>query len=96
MLSCASSLRPEQLTVHVPPHFSGALRINTCVPDAPVGEITVDDQGLGKTGLCPDVDHTVEIKVIASDRQYRIASANIHIDRTGDGFATSIQAQLPK
>jgi hypothetical protein len=96
MLSCASSLRPDQLTVHIPHHFSGTLHVSTCVAGEPSAEITVDERGLGKTALCPSVDHTVEIEVMASDRQYRIAAANVHIDRTGDGIATSIAAQIPQ
>jgi hypothetical protein len=96
MLSCASSLRPDPLTVHVPGQFSGTLHVSTCVSSAPAGEITVDDRGLGKTALCPAVDRTVEIEVIASDRQYRLAAADVRIERTGDGIATSIEASLPK
>ena len=94
MLSCASSLRADQLTVHCSPHFSGTLHVSTCVSGAPAGEITVDDQGLGKTALCPGVDHTVEIQVLTNDRQYKLAAAEVHIERTGDGIATSIEARL--
>jgi hypothetical protein len=96
MLSCASSLRPDHLTVHCPRHFSGTVHVNTCVSGAPMEEITVDDQGLGKTALCPGVDHTIEIEVIANDRQYRFAPPDVHIERTGDGIATSIEARLPQ
>ena len=96
MLSCASSMRPDPLIVHVPDHFSGTLHVSTCISGAPAGEITVDDHGLGKTSLCPAINRTVEIEVIASDRQYRLAAADVRIERTGDGIATSIEAHLPQ
>jgi hypothetical protein len=96
MLSCASSSQPDQLIVHVPDHFSGTLHIQTCVRGAPAGEITVDSQGLGKTVLCPASDHTVEIEVRASDRHFKLVRPEVQIRRTGDGLATSIEAQLPQ
>ena len=89
-------MRPDPLIVHVPDHFSGTLRVSTCISGAPAGEITVDDHGLGKTSLCPATNRTVEIEVIASDRQYRLAAADVRIERTGDGIATSIEAHLPQ
>jgi hypothetical protein len=89
-------MRPDPLTVHVPDHFSGTIHVSTCISGAPAEEITVDDHGLGKTALCPAIDRTLEIKVIASDRQYRLAAADVRIERTGDGIATSIAAHLPQ
>jgi len=96
MLSCASSSQPDQLIVHVPDHFSGMLHIQTCVHGAPGGEITVDSEGLGKTVLCPASDHTVEIEVVASDRHFKLIAPEVQVLRTGDGLATSIEAQLPQ
>jgi hypothetical protein len=96
MLSCASSSQPDQLIVHIPDHFSGNLHIETCVNGTPGSEITVDERGSGKTVLCPASDHTVELKVVASDRQYKLAAPDVQIRRTGDGLATSIEAKLPQ
>jgi len=96
MLSCASSSQLDQLIVHVPDHFSGMLHIQTCVNGTPAGEITVDSQGLGKTVLCPASDHSVEIEVVASDRHFKLTAPEVQVRRTGDGLATSIEAQLPQ
>jgi hypothetical protein len=96
MLSCGASLQPDQLTVHVPKMFSGNMHVSTCVAGAPAGEVTLDEQGLGKTSLCPAVNHTVEIEVIRTDRRYKLNSAEVRILRTGDGISTSLEAQLPQ
>ncbi|MGB2636232.1 MAG: hypothetical protein WAM58_20045 [Candidatus Acidiferrum sp.] len=96
MLSCASSSHPDQLTVRIPEHFAGtSLHIDTCVTGAPAGEVKVDDRGLGKTPLCPASDHTVEIEVVGGGH-YKLVAPEVQIRRTGDGIATSIEAQLPR
>jgi hypothetical protein len=56
----------------------------------------VNEQGLGKTSLCPAVDHAVEIEVVEDNRHYKLIPPDVHIQRTGDGIATSIEAQLPR
>ena len=96
MLSCGASMHSDQLTLHVPGHFSGTMHVTTCVPGAPTGEITLDEQGVGKTSFCPAVNHTVELEVIRIDRRYRLNSSEVRILRTGDGISTSIEAQLPQ
>jgi hypothetical protein len=95
MLSCASSSQPDQLKVHVPQHCSG-VHVATCVSGAPSVDVTVDEQGVGKTSLCPGANHTVEIEVVGDNRHYKLMSPEVHIQRTGDGIATSIEAQLPE
>jgi hypothetical protein len=96
MLSCASSSHPDQLKVHVPEQFSGTIHVDTCTKGTPSGEVTVDAKGLGKTSLCPAPDHSVEIEVIRADREYKISAPEVHIQRTGDGIATSIEVHLPQ
>jgi hypothetical protein len=96
MLSCGASLHPDQLTVRAPKMFSGAMHVSTCVAGAPAGEVTLDEQGQGKTSLCPGVDHSVELEVIRTDRRYKLNSTEVHILRAGDGISTSIEAQLPQ
>jgi hypothetical protein len=96
MLSCGASLHPDRLTVRVPNHFSGSMRVSACVAGAPAGEVTLDEQGLGKTSLCPAVNHSVEIEVIRIDGHFKINSSQVRILRTGDGISTSIEAQLPQ
>ena len=56
----------------------------------------MNEQGLGKTSLCPGANHTVEIEVVGDNRHYKLMSPEVHIQRTGDGIATSIEAQLPE
>lgn len=94
LLSCGSSLGPAQLTVHLPEHYNGPLHINACMPKAPDKEITVDAQGVGATSVCPDSNTGVELQIIQNDRQYKITEKEVHILRTGDGIATSIEAQV--
>lgn len=64
------------------------------MPQAPAKEITVDTQGLAATSVCPDSNTRVELHIIQNDRQYLIPEKEVHILRTGDGIATSIDAQL--
>jgi hypothetical protein len=97
MLSCASSSHPDQLKVHVPEQFSGIIHVDTCAKGTPSGEeVTVDAKGLGKTSLCPAADHSVEIEVVRANREYKISSSEVQIQRTGDSIATSIEAHLPQ
>jgi hypothetical protein len=96
MLSCGSSAHPDRLTVRLPPHFSGSLHVTTCIPNAPAEDIPVDDRGLGQTSLCPDSSHSIELEVIAEGRHIRVAVPQAQIHRTGDGIATSIDAQFPQ
>jgi hypothetical protein len=95
MLSCASSAAPDRLTVHVSGNASlSILHIDTCVSSAPASEIYLDENGKGKTSLCPDASRVVELEVVAADRHYRVAPPQVQIQRTGDGIATSIEAKL--
>lgn len=95
MFSCAWSTHPDQLTVHVPPQCPKRLHVVTCVPGAPQADVNVDEQGMGKTSLCPATDHPVQLEVIRIDRHYTLAAPAVHVQRTGDGLATSIEAELP-
>jgi hypothetical protein len=95
MLSCASSSQPDHLKVHVPQRCPG-VHVATCVSGAPSADVTVNEKGVGKTSLCPAVDHTVELEVVGDNRHYKLMSPEVHIQRTGDGIATSIEAQLPE
>jgi hypothetical protein len=82
------------MTAHVPAHFSGKIHIVTCAGNASMTEVSVDEKGEGKTALCPAVDRTVEIEVIGGDRRLKLAASEVHISRTGDGIATSIEGQI--
>jgi hypothetical protein len=94
MFSCASNSRPEQLTIHVPPHFSGTAHINTCMAGAASNEITLDAKGEGQTSLCPARGHRVEVEVIANDRHQRFVDSELNLQRTGDGIPTSIEFHI--
>ena len=95
MLSCAWSSHPDELTVRDPGHFQGMVHVDTCVSGAPARDITLDAKGMGKTSLCPAADHTVEIDLIEEGRHYKIAANRVHVQRTGDGIATSLEVKLP-
>jgi hypothetical protein len=95
MLSCASSAAPERLTVHASATVNlVVLHIDTCVSGASASEVYLDEKGRGKTSLCPDAGHTVELEVIEASRSYRVAPRQVQIQRTGDGIATSVEAKL--
>jgi len=94
MLSCASKTEPDHLTVHAPSHFAGNLHVDTCVNGAPAADITVDQNGTGKTSLCPAVDHQVEIEVMEDQQHYKLVARDVRIRRTGDGLATSLEVQF--
>jgi len=96
MLSCASSSRPEQLIIHVPSRFAGKIHLDTCISGAPAVDVSVDSSGLGKTSLCPAANHSVELQIIVPDRKYNLSASEVHILRTGDGLATSIEAECRK
>jgi hypothetical protein len=95
MLSCAWSSHPDELTVRDAAHFQGMVHVDTCVSGAPSQDITLDAKGMGKTSLCPAADHTVEIDLVEDGRHYKIAANQVHIQRTGDGMATSLEVKLP-
>ena len=61
-----------------------------------MGEVTLDEQGLGKTSLCPAVNHSVELEIIRIDRRYKLNSSEVRILRTGDGISIGIEAKLPQ
>jgi hypothetical protein len=94
MLSCASSTRPEQLTLRCKSHPS-AVHVDTCISGASSSEVTLDDHGLGKTSLCPGAGQKVEIEIYETDQHFKLVEPEVRVQRTGDGMATSIEAKLP-
>jgi hypothetical protein len=96
MLSCASSSRPDQVRVHARNHISGRLYLDVCVNGASANDVNVDEHGVGRTSLCPSVDHTVEIEVYEDNQHFKLAQLEVKIQRSGDGMATSIEAKLPE
>lgn len=96
MLSCGFSSPPDRLIVHVPARCQSAvLHVDTCLSGAPSNDVYLDEHGIGKTSLCPAGNHSVELEVIEDNRHYRVSSDQVHVGRTGDGIATSVEAQLP-
>jgi hypothetical protein len=94
MLSCASSHPPKRFTVRVAAGFSGTVHVNTCVQSAPATDLTIDNQGVGATSVCPSPDATVELTVLRGDQKYILATPDISISRTGDGIPTSLRAEI--
>ena len=93
MLSCASSQPTRRIAVHVSPDFLGTLRISTCVSSAGT-EISADEQGMGSTSICPSQNTNVEVTVIRGNQQIAIDPQDVSVSRTGDGFPTTIKAEV--
>jgi hypothetical protein len=95
MLSCGSSTPPDRLTIHLTAHHSAPLvHVDACVSGAPAPEVYIDEHGLGKTSVCPAANHNVEVDIVDGDRRYRLTAEKVQVRRTGDGLATSVEAQL--
>jgi hypothetical protein len=94
LLSCASSQPSQQVRVHVTPGFSGTIHLAACVSSAPATDISTGPGGTADTSVCPRTDGIVAIVVVKGDRESTVAPEDISISRTGDGIATSINAQV--
>jgi hypothetical protein len=94
LVSCAEKKAPRQIHVEVPAAFSGDVRITPCMKRAPADNLHADDFGLAETSMCPQRGDEVEMLVSRAGRVTRIAPADIHVNRTGDGIAVSITGHV--
>jgi hypothetical protein len=65
-----------------------------CVNGASGNEVLLDENGKGKTALCPAADDRVEIEVVGSDHDRKLGAEEVRIQRAGDGMATSVEANV--
>ena len=93
MLSCASKTEPDHLTVHAPSHFAGIVHVDTCVNGAPAADIAVDQNGAGKFAVSRRRS-PAEIEVIEDQQHFKLVAHDVRVRRTGDGIATSVEAQF--
>jgi len=94
LVSCAGKKAPRQIHVEVPAGFSGDVRIAPCMKDAPADDLHADGSGLAETSMCPQRGDEVEMLVSRAGSVTRIAPADIHVNRTGDGIAVSITGHV--
>jgi hypothetical protein len=94
LLSCASTLPPQRIRVHVPSGFSGTIQLTPCASNAPATEISTDAQGGGSTSVCPSTDGGVVIVVVRGNWEYTASAEEIAVRRSGDGIATSIDVRV--
>jgi len=94
MLSCGSARPPKQILVRAQPDYSGTVHLDVCVKNSPADDISLDAQGIGTTSLCPSADERIQITVIRGSQAITIAPPDVHVSRTGDGIATSVETNL--
>jgi len=94
MLSCGSASPPKQLLVRVPPGYAGTVHIEVCVNNSPADDISLDAQGIGSTSLCPSANGRIQITILRGSQTIAIAPSEVHVSRTGDGLATSVETNL--
>jgi hypothetical protein len=92
LVSCAAKSAPTRISVTVADNYSGAIHLESCVRSATVPVVT-DSQGNGVTSACPYGD--VELAVARQGKTIYIMPENVHVERTGDGIAVRINADLP-
>jgi len=93
LYSCAAKQAPREVTVTVPPDFSGQITLDPCGKGVPT-EITLSAKGTAATAACPGTGETVSLTVIKGGTSYRISSADVTIERAGDGLPVAIKARV--
>ena len=95
LFSCGAAKSAQEITLKVPDHFAGVVKISPCDRNAGPPPIAVDTQGMGSTSECPQGGRQVSLIVVRADQTYRISPEHVKIRRTGDGLPVSIEASLP-
>jgi len=94
LFSCAAKQAPREITVKVPPDYSGELNLDPCSPQASA-DVSVDARGSGPTAVCPKLGETVTLTVVKGSENLRVAPDLVTIERAGDGLPVAIKARVP-
>ena len=93
LYSCAAKQAPREIKVTVPADFSGEITLDPCTIGLPA-EATVNGRGTAPTSACPKPGDTVTLTVVKGNRNYRIPSNEVKIERAGDGLPVAIKAHI--
>jgi hypothetical protein len=92
LASCAAKSAPLQINCVTLVKVSGHVHLVPCSPQAS-NPVQLDATGTGATSACP-FDNNVEIVVNRTGQPTFILPDQIHIQRSGDGIAVAIDADL--
>ena len=95
MFSCAAAKSAQEITVQVPPEFTGTVRINLCDPKASTDHALVSAQRLAATSACPKPGQQITLLIERAGKTYRITPENVIVQRAGDGLPVEINAPVP-
>jgi hypothetical protein len=96
LYSCAARQAPREITVTVPPDYSGEINLDPCSQGVPA-EVTLSAEGTAETAACPQPGETISLTVIKGKggTSYHISPDDVKIERAGDGLPVAIKARVP-
>ena len=92
LASCAAKSAPLQINCVTGDKISGHVHLVPCSPEAS-SLVELDDAGTGATSACPK-DNNVELVVSRNGQPTFILPDQVHVQRSGDGIAVAIDADL--
>jgi hypothetical protein len=94
LFSCAAKQAPREITVTVPPNYSGEVTLDPCFAHSSAA-VSVDSKGSGTTSVCPHQGETVTITIVKDGVDLRVPQDQVIIERAGDGLPVAIKARVP-
>jgi hypothetical protein len=94
LFSCAAKQAPREITVTVPPDYSGQVTLDPCSARSSA-TVSVDSSGSGTTSACPQQGETVTITIVKDGVDLRVPLDQVIIERAGDGLPVAIKARVP-
>jgi len=92
LASCASEGLPTTITVKVAGAYSGGIYLKLCQEGGKEPAV-IDAQGNGETSVCPN--GRIAIVVLRQASRVYITPEQVKVDRTGDGIAVAVRANVP-
>jgi hypothetical protein len=92
LASCAAKPAPLQINCVTLAKVSGHVHLVPCSRQAS-NPVQLDDAGSGVTSACPK-DNNVELVVIRDGQPTFVLPDQVHVQRSGDGIAVAIDADL--
>ena len=92
LASCAAKPAPLQINCVTLAKVSGHVHLVPCSRQAS-NPVQLNDAGSGVTSACPK-DNNVELVVIRDGQPTFVLPDQVHVQRSGDGIAVAIDADL--